>query len=157
MVKDLATVFLSPVSKGKCEHTNYPRSFRKSLRVKLDEHKKPKYCINYNLFGYERDLLADEKNTRKNQTSRKVAQGDRNGHGQKGSGGEREIPRAAAGRPVFSLRPHERCDCLPTSPSQESFPSGGQRPLYLPGRRESQGRLCQIPTRGRRLQVREKR
>lgn len=79
------------------------------------------------------------------------AQGDRNGHGQKESGGEREIPRAAAGRPVFSLRPHERCDCLPTSPRQESSPSGGQRPLYLPGRRETQGRLCQILRRGRRL------
>lgn len=82
------------------------------------------------------------------------AQGDRNGHGQKGSGGEREIPRAAAGRPVFSLRPHERCDCLPTSPRQESSPSGGQRPLYLPGRRETQGRLCQILRRSRRLGAR---
>lgn len=38
-----------------------------------------------------------------------------------------------AGRAAFSPA-HERCDCPTASPSQESSPSGGRRPLYLPGR-----------------------
>lgn len=63
------------------------------------------------------------------------AQGDRNRNEQRVGEG-REIPRGAAlratGRAAFSSA-HERCDCLTTSPSQESSPSSGQRPLYLPG------------------------
>ncbi|KAI4815629.1 hypothetical protein KUCAC02_005767, partial [Chaenocephalus aceratus] len=42
----------------------------------------------------------------------------------------------AAGRAALSPA-HERCDCPTASPSQESSPSGGQRPLSLPG---TQGR-----------------
>lgn len=53
----------------------------------------------------------------------------------RGSGRERNSPcrgLEATGRAAFSPA-HERCDCLTTSLSQESSPSGGQRPLYLPG------------------------
>lgn len=56
-----------------------------------------------------------------------------------GPGRERNSPcrgLRAAGRAAFSSA-HERCDCPTASPSQESSPSGGRRPLYLPG---TQGR-----------------
>ncbi|CAK6957852.1 hypothetical protein KUCAC02_005767%2C partial [Scomber scombrus] len=52
-----------------------------------------------------------------------------------GPGRERNSPcrgRGAAGRAAFSPA-HERCDCPKASLSQESSPSGGRRPLYLPG------------------------
>lgn len=141
-------------------HTTCPQSFKKKKKKPTGEigraskaktlHKLKAVWIGERPLGRK---TKQKNKTKMNKSHR--AQGERNGHGQKGSGGEREIPRAAAGWPVFSLRPHERCDCLPTSPRQESSPSGGQRPLYLPGRRgETQGRLCQILRRSRRLGAR---
>lgn len=52
-----------------------------------------------------------------------------------GSGRERNSLRHSLGATGWAaVSPaHERCDCLTTSLSQESSPSGGQRPLYLPG------------------------
>lgn len=65
---------------------------------------------------------------------------DRNSKGEReGPGRERNSQcrgLGAAWRAAFSPA-HERCDCPMASQSQESSPSSGRRPLYLPG---TQGR-----------------